>query len=153
MRRLRLAQLPSPSPPRVHRYSPVWPAAATRCSAVAALADPSDECHDSLATPGRASHDALPGGVSRDGYRGGSESRSSRAVGFVGCNQLVEFADCGFFQHLAAPLAQIRDVEPALLDVQDAPDVERIILAVQRHFQEDQIFGGRHADGMAKAIL
>ena len=84
---------------------------------------------------------------------GGSESRSCRAVGFVGCNQLVEFVDCGFFQHLAAPVAPIRDVEPALLDVQDTPDVERVILAVQRHFQEDQIFGGRHADGMAKAIL
>ena len=84
---------------------------------------------------------------------GGSESRSSRAVGFVGCNQHVESADCWFFQHLAAPVAPIRDVEPALLDVQDAPDVERVILAVQRRFQEDQIFGGRRADGMAKAIL
>ena len=42
----------------------------------------------------------------------GSESRSSRAVAFVGCYQLVEFADCGFFQHLATPLAQMRDVEP-----------------------------------------
>ena len=50
-------------------------------------------------------------------------------------------------------MTEIRNIEPALLAVQDAPDVERIILAVQRHFQEDQIFGGRHADGMAKAIL
>jgi hypothetical protein len=39
------------------------------------------------------------------------------------------------------------------LDAQDAPDVERVLPAVKRHFQEDQIFGGRHADGMAKAIL
>jgi hypothetical protein len=37
--------------------------------------------------------------------------------------------------------------------VQDTPDVERVLPAVKRHFQEDQIFGGRHADGMAKAIL
>jgi hypothetical protein len=59
----------------------------------------------------------------------------------------------GAFSIWPLHLAQIRDVEPALLDVQDTPDVERVILAVQRHFQEDQIFGGRHADGMAKAIL
>jgi hypothetical protein len=79
----------------------------------------------------------------------GSEFRSSRAVYFVGRNQFVEFADDRFFQHLAAPMTEIGDVEPALLDVQDALDVEQILLAVKRHFQQDQIFGGRHADDTA----
>ena len=34
--------------------------------------------------------------------------KSSRPVGFVGCNQLVEFADRGFLEHLAAPVSGCR---------------------------------------------
>lgn len=35
------------------------------------------------------------------------------------------------------------------LNVQDAFDIAQVLLAVKRHFQQDQIFGDRHADGMA----
>jgi hypothetical protein len=67
----------------------------------------------------------------------GSEFRSSRAVYFVGRNQFVEFTGDRFFQNLAAPMTEIGNVEPALLDVQNALDVEQILLAVKRHFQQD----------------
>ena len=41
----------------------------------------------------------------------------SRAVCFVGCDQLVEFAAGRFFQHLAAPVTEILNIEPSLLNV------------------------------------